>query len=267
MYIHRVGGSEPEAPDVLPTRVRPGCRRDGAGDHEHSTGCNAGSSDRPQPPWPGRRGEAAAMTPRLEGNDNRARKHEQGEEEVRHHGDGVEVEQHRDPAERNLRDRSKGSHECDVPDPAGQPHDPPGGEPRDHREDDADERDHAVAELDRRMPALLGKRLVATLRPVVAPEPGRRESHDSSARDDDPEREDGGRRDLDEPVGRYMTPRHGASVLHAVHRSATPEPSRTRPIRWSSRPRPANVAASTAPLSAGSETSRPPAVCGSNARA
>ena len=46
-------------------------------------------------------------------------------------------------------------------------------------------------------------------------------------------------------------------------RSETPAPSTTRPTRHRKSFRDANSACNTAPLSAGSDTSSPPAVCGS----
>ena len=67
-------------------------------------------------------------------------------------------------------------------------------------EHDADERDEAVAELDRGVATLLGERLVAAPRPVVAAEPRGGQPDDGTARDDDPEREDGRRRELEEPA-------------------------------------------------------------------
>ena len=132
---------------------------------------------------------------------------EQGEEEVRHHRDRMEIEQHRDATERDLGDRSERRDERDVAHPAGQAVHPPRREPRDQREDDADERHHAVAELDRGVATLLGERLVAAPRPVVAAETGRSQPHDGTARDDDPEREDGHRRELDEPARRHRPTR------------------------------------------------------------
>ena len=45
--------------------------------------------------------------------------------------------------------------------------------------------------------------------------------------------------------------------------TATPDPSSTAPTRRMKSPRAANWACSVTPWSAGSETSRPPAVCGS----
>ena len=55
-----------------------------------------------------------------------------------------------------------------------------------------------------------------------------------------------------------------APVNHpATHSTKTPAPSSTRPILRMKSRRASNSASSAAPRSAGSETSRPPAVCGS----
>ena len=223
-----------------PTRVRPRRRCDRAGHDEHGARGDSDRRNRPQPRRPRRWGEPPAATPSLEGDDDRAREHEQREEEVRHHRDRVEVEQHRDAAERNLRDRPERGGERDGAHPARQSVDPPGGKPHDHGEDDADERDETIAELDRRVPTLLRIGLVAAARPVVASEPGCGQPHDGTTRDDDPQREDRNRRELDEPARGHLAPhphllgdsrRALAPDLHVAHRSATPEPSRMRPMR------------------------------------
>ncbi len=105
--------------------------------------------------------------------------------------------------------------------------------------EDPDERHQAVAELDCGVAALLRIRLVAAARPVVASEARGRQPNDCPARDDDPEGEDGGGRELDEAAGGDEAPGsrllgHAvdpvAADLHPGYRSATPEPSRTRPI-------------------------------------
>ena len=131
------------------------------------------------------------MGPRLERDDDRAREDDEREQEVRHHEQRVQVEDHRDPAEGYLGDRAERRHERDGAHEGGQAADAAGREPGRDREHDADERDQAVAELDRRMPALLGVRPVAATRPVVAAEAGRGQADDGSARDHDPEREHG----------------------------------------------------------------------------
>ena len=133
---------------------------------------------------------APIVAPGLDHDDDGTRHDEKREQEMRHHGDGVEVEQHGDPAERNLGDRAERRDQRDGPHPPRQPFDAPCCEPRDERKDDADERDHAIAELDRGMTTRLGIRLVAAARPVVAAETRGRQAYDGAARDNDPEREE-----------------------------------------------------------------------------
>ena len=109
-----------------------------------------------------------------------------------------------------------GGDERDVAHPARQPVDPPRGEPGDQRQDDADERHQAVAELDRSRGRPSRERLVAAARPVVAAEARGGQADDGPARDDDPEREDGRGRELDEPAGRDAGAGARAFVGHAV---------------------------------------------------
>ena len=193
------------------------------------------AGDLPEPRRSGCRGEPAIAAPALDRDDDGAGDDEEREEEVRHHGDGVQVEKDGDAPEGNLGNRAERGDEGNVTHPPRQPFDAPRGEPGDEREDDADEGDHPVAELDRRVPALLRIRLVATTRPVVAAEAGGGEADDGTARDDDPEREERDARELDESPGRDGAANagrlHGIGGLAAAHRSSTPDPSTTRPTR------------------------------------
>ncbi len=178
---------------------------------------------------------AAMVAPGLDHDDDGARHDEKREQEMRHHGDGVEVEQHGDPAERNLGDRAERREQRDDPHPPRQPVDAPCREPGDEREDDADEGHHAIAELDRGVTTRSGIGLVAAARPVVAAETRGRQAYDGTARDDHPEREKRDARELKESSRRddaaHAGGLHGVGGLAAAHRNSTPDPSTTRPTR------------------------------------
>ena len=66
----------------------------------------------------------------------------------------------------------------------------------------------------------------------------------------------------DEQIGRFVAAAAGER-RRRDQRSETPDPSTTRPTRHAKSFRDSNSACNTGALSAGSETSSPPAVCGS----
>ena len=149
------------------------------------------------------------VAPGLDHDDDGARDDDDCEQKVGHHGNGVQLEQDGDPAERDLGDRAERCEQGENAHEAWQSVDAPRREPGDDREDDPDECDHAVPELDRGMPARLGVRLVPALRPVVTAEPGGGQADDGTARDDDPEREECDVRELKEPSRRDGATRAG----------------------------------------------------------
>src|SRR5262249_26083511 len=97
----------------------------------------------------------------------------------------VELQDHRQAAERDLRGRPDEHDERGALDPPRQAVRPPRREPRDQRERDRDRPDHAVAELDEGVAAALGERRRAAARPVVAAEAGAGQAHDRSGCDDE----------------------------------------------------------------------------------
>ena len=99
---------EAEPVDVLVgAGMRPGGRRDRAGDDHRGAGDDADERDEPQPAWRDRRAEPARVAPRLERDDDRERDDDEREQEVGHHGERVQVEDHREAAERDLGDRAE----------------------------------------------------------------------------------------------------------------------------------------------------------------
>ena len=152
--------AEPEPPDVLPARMRPRRRRDRARDDEH----RARGDARPRRRTRSQRGpagwrEPARVAPRLDATTTAPREDDEGEQEVRHHGDRVEVEQDRDAAERDLGDRPESASRARRCGPSAGARRPAARRARSISvRSDPDERDEAVAELDRRVPALLGIR-------------------------------------------------------------------------------------------------------------
>ena len=214
--VHGVGDAEPEAWDVLPARVRARGRRDRPGDDED----RAGARRRPPRPCaasagrPGGRARvewlhASSATTTAPARTMRAsRKWDITAIGLRPSStvmppSGICAIVPSAVARARFRTQ-RGSPSTRR---AGEPDEPPS-------RSDPDERDEAVAELDRRVAALLGIRLVAAARPVVAAEPERGQPNDRAARDDDPEREDGSGRELGEPAGRDQR--------------AAPAPSRSR---------------------------------------
>ncbi len=142
--------------------------------------------------------------------------------------------------------------------------DPARAEPGDERQRQADEGDHAVPELDERVESLLRVGLVAALRPVVAPEAGSGQPHERTRGDTRKSATQEASESRRNPPGESVRTRATAVTTSS---STTPEPGSTDPMRVSASPAAANVASSAAPRSRGSETSRPPAVCGSYASA
>ena len=94
-----------------------------------TTSTEAGrDADRGHEPPPARTDGAAdtsEATPRLERDDDGEPDDDEREQEVRHHEQRVEVEDHRDPAERDLRDGAEKAASADQahPAPADPPHD------------------------------------------------------------------------------------------------------------------------------------------------
>ncbi len=201
------------------------------------------------------------QSPGLQHDDDGQREGGEPEEEVRHHRQWVQVERDRDPAHRDLSDRDEERAERRPTRVAREPFDPPGAEPGRQREHDPDQRNHAVAELDERVEALLGIRLRAAARPVLAAEPRPGEAHEGAGRDDEEERDARCERETHERPRRERS-RTDRRDRHR-YSSTTPEPSSIRPMRAMKRPSAANVARRTAARSFGIETSSPPAVCGS----
>ena len=229
---------EPEPLDVLVgARVRPGGRRDGARDDHHGAGDDADERDERS-----QRGATGAprprAAPRLERDDDRERDDDEREQEVRHHRERVELEDHGDPAERDLRDRAeeRGQREAHAPSAAGR------RTRRDASQVASDariphERDDAVPELDERVEALRGERRVAAARPVVAAEarPGQphegadvttsaEHDHDASARWTKRRDETGSR----ERAPRGLTPRRHPGRPPRPRPPARGEPGRRR---------------------------------------
>lgn len=199
------------------------------------------------------------MAPRLERDDDRERHDDEREQEVRHHRERVEIEDHGQPAKRDLGNGASERAERGAPHPAVEVGDPARREPCDEGGENPAERDDAVSELDDRVEVLGGERRRAATRPVVAPEPGAGQADERARGDDEAERDHSGDREPQKPGGLDRPPEPPATT----HESKTPAPSSTRPIASSVRPAAAKVAASTACFSAGSVTRRPPAVCGS----
>ena len=207
---------------------------------------------------------AAVVAPRLERHHDRQREHREREQEVRHHRERVQVERDRDRAHRDLRDRQeerrerRQSHSSREADHAAR------AEPGDERQREPDERDDAVPELHEGVESLLRVGPVAALRPVVAPEAGSGQPHEGARGDHEEERRAGGEREPQEPT---RGERADACDRGDHYWSTTPAPASTEPMRVRLSPAASNVASRTALRSAGSETSRPPAVCGSYASA
>jgi len=64
------------------------------------------------------------VAPRLERDDDREADDDEGEEEMRHHGERMEAQDHGQPSKRDLRDRTEERRERDVPDPLRKALDP-----------------------------------------------------------------------------------------------------------------------------------------------
>ena len=80
--------------------------------------------------------EPARVPPRLERDDHGEGDHDEREQEVRHHRERVEVEDHREAAQRDLGDGAEEGRERHPAHPPRQPVDAPGREPRHERGED-----------------------------------------------------------------------------------------------------------------------------------
>ena len=260
MDVDGVRNREPEPIDVLVgAGMWPGGGRDRAGDDHCPAPDDSDDRDHAQPARRDRRAVAAGVAPRLEHDDDRERDHDERQQEVGHHGERVEVEDHRQAAERDLGDRAEERRERRTTDPRREPCHPAGGEPRDECHEDPPEGDDTIPELDDRVEVLRRKGRRAAPGPVVAAEPRSGQADERAGGDDEPERDDGRHGEPEKPVGRHGPAEPG---WHS-HARETPVPALTRPIAWSGRPAAAKVASTTARFSAGSVMRSPPAVCGS----
>ena len=232
-HVHVDGVDDPE-PEPLHVGARPGMGTRGG---RHGTRDDEGRAERQTCPgdelakptladgWRAARIEA----PGLEHDDDRQRERRQPEEEVRHHRQRVQVERDRDPAHRDLRDRDEEGAERRPARIAREPFDAPGAEPGRQGEHDSDQRNHAVAELDERVESLLGIRLRAAARPVLAAEPRPGEAYEGAGRDDEEERDARCERETHERPRRERS-RPDRRDRHR-YSSTTPEPSSIRPMR------------------------------------
>ena len=134
-------GCGPEAVESVPVDDQ-----DPAGEHEHQAEQAQRARER-------RVGPAGRVAPRLDGEHDGAGEHDEREQEVREHHQRVEVEPDRQEPERCLADRAEEDERRHPHGPAGQAGDAVGGDPRDEAEHDREEREGAVAELDRRVRA------------------------------------------------------------------------------------------------------------------
>ena len=200
--VDGVADLDPEAVDrVVRARVRPGRRGDGAGDDHHRAPDDADERHQPEPARRNGRATTARVPPRLPRDHHGERDDDEREQEVGHHRERVQVEDHGEAAERDLGDRAEEGGERRPPHPPRQPVDPAGGEPRDERGEDPHDRDDAVPELDHGVEVLRGERGVPAPRPVVAAEARSGQSHERARRDDEPEYGDRAESDPDEPCG------------------------------------------------------------------
>ena len=211
--------SSPSRSTSVVARVRARGRGDRPRHHHRGAGRDAAERDHAQPARRDGRAEPARVAPGLEGDDHRERDDDEREQEVRHHGERVQLEDHGDPAERHLRDRAEERRERRIRDPA--------------RRGPATRRAASQATSAARIPPSATTRLpnsidrvavlppgngLAAARPVVAAEPRARQPHERAGHDDEPERDDG-------------RPRAGESRVA----SAQTGPARaTRPARRSS---------------------------------
>ena len=167
------------------------------------------------------------MTPRLERDDDRECDDDEREQEVGHHGERVEVEDHRQAAERNLGDRAEERRERGPADPRREPCDPARGEPRDEGHEDPPQGDDPVSELDDRVEVLRRKGRRAAPWPVVAAEPRAGQPDERAGGDDEPEGDDGRHGELEKPVGRHGPAEPGGHP----HARETPVPGADAPDR------------------------------------
>src|SRR5262245_51986216 len=184
-----------------------------------------------------------------------------------HDDQGVQLDEDGDPPEHALEEHGYRKRPRSPEKPARESVDARRSDRGGQGDEADDEADAAVPVLDERMEVLLGQERGAAARPVVAAEPGPREADRRTRDDDEDERSE---RDVGEKREGFR--REGVATsgdlrgvgLHQA--SARPAPSTTRPTRMSESPASTKEASRTAPLSAGIETSSPPAVCGSKPR-
>ena len=112
--------AEPEPLDVLVCpRMRPRRGCDGARDDERSAQRQPGPHDgATHPPRPDRLPQPLLVTPGLQHDHGGEGDDEEREQEVGHDGQRMEIEDHRDAAERNLR------HSAQEGPERGEPHEP-----------------------------------------------------------------------------------------------------------------------------------------------
>jgi hypothetical protein len=139
---------------------------------------------------------------------------------VRHHGEWVEVAQHRERAERRLRGRAERGQERAAADAPVEPAHAVGDERGGGDAADREPGDDAVPELDRRVVGGGRDDLpVLAQRPARAAEPGRGQSHDASRDDHEPQRRHRHERHHEERARCGVAPREGAQCRRLAHRT------------------------------------------------
>jgi hypothetical protein len=157
---------------------------DGPGHDEHGARRYSREEDAlSQPGRTHRVDTAVGKEPRFDGDDDRQSEGRQPEQEMRHDRERMEVDSNRDRPKRNLPDDDEERRECRSTTNRRQTLRSPSGEPGREGECEPYERNHPVAELDERVKALLGVRLVAATRPVLAAEPRAGEPDERTRRD------------------------------------------------------------------------------------
>ena len=235
MHVDRVRDLEPEPLDrLVRSRMRAGRGRDSAGYDERRARRQAPPEHEPAKPAGLHRIRTAVdEQQRLYGHDHREPERREPEQEMRHDRKRVQVDGNRDRPEGDLGDDDEKGRERGSATGGGETHGPSGADPCDERERKPDERDQAIAELDERVKALLGIRLVAATRPVLAPEPRARQAHECARGDDEEERRRGRDRQAQE-ADRSDDKRARSDRGHYV--KATPPPLSTPPMRAMKRP-------------------------------
>ena len=215
-----------------------------------------------------------AVRPGLERDDDRERRDDEREQEVRHHGERVELEDHRQrrragsgrpsrgtrPAQSRRTQRGspttrRAASQHDERQPRSRPARPSGSRTRRTRGSPAS-----------------GNGVSTAARPVVAAEPRAGQTHERARRDDELEGDERGERDGAGTASTRPSARPPSSDAARPRLECSPAPQSrrdagaldsTRPIRQSSRPAAANVASSDRRALRGERDEQPPAVCGS----